>query len=110
MPDAPSLGLSAKWLDALEDRGDAHAAADTQRHQAVLAAGAGEVVKDFYRQNGARGPDRVSEGHCSAYRVELLLRHLQLAPDGDRDGREGLVRLDGVQVVDREPGLLEGQP
>ena len=58
-PEPRPLG---QRLDALEDRGDAHAAADAQRHEAVLASGAGEVVKYLDGQDGARGPDRGVRG------------------------------------------------
>src|SRR5829696_4546120 len=111
---AEALSLGPGWnaaaLYALEDRGYAHSAADAERHQAVLAARAGQVVKNLDGQDGACGPDGVSQGHCSAYRVHLLLGHLERTLHGDSDGGEGLVRLDGVEVVDREPGLLQGQP
>src|SRR5829696_6832188 len=103
-------GWNAAALYALEDRGYAHSAADAERHQAVLAARTGEVVKNLDGQDGACGPDGVSQCHCSAYRVHLLLGHLERTLHGDSDGGEGLVRLDDVEVVHREPGLLEGQP
>src|SRR5215208_955781 len=54
----------------------------------------------------------------SALRASLSARAeaLSLGPGwnaaalyGDSDGGKGLVRLDDVEVVDREPGLLEGQ-
>src|SRR5215208_4698684 len=111
---AEALSLGPGWnaaaLYALEDRGYAHSAADAERHQAVLAARTGQVVKNLDGQDGACGPDGVPQGHCSAYRVHLLLGHLERTLDGDSDGGEGLVRLDGVEVVNREPGLLEGEP
>src|SRR5215218_8313342 len=78
---AEALSLGPGWnaaaLYALEDRGYAHSAADAERHQAVLAARAGQVVKNLDGQDGACGPDGVSQGHCSAYRVHLLLGHLE---------------------------------
>src|SRR5215217_111465 len=110
VPDAPRPELSSKRLDALEDCSYAHATADAQRHQAVLATGAGEVVQYLGGQDGARCPYRVSQGYRSAHRVHLFLGHLQRALDRYRDGGEGLVGLDGIEVVDRETSLLEGQP
>src|SRR5688500_15461856 len=110
VPGAAGTTTFCRLLDALEDGGYAHAATDAERHQAVLAARAGEVMKYLDGQDGACGPDGVSQGHCPAYRVHLLRGHLERTLDGDRYGGEGLVRLDGVEVVDREPGLLEGQP
>src|SRR5918998_2922028 len=59
---------------------------------------------------GARGPYRGSQGYRSAHRVHLLLGHLERALHRDGDRGEGLVGLDGIEVVDREAGLLEGQP
>src|SRR5215211_1749447 len=111
---AEALSLGPGWnaaaLYALEDRGYAHSAADAERHQAVLAARAGQVVRNLNGRAGPCGPEGVSQGHCSAYRVHLLRGHLERTLHGDSDGGEGLVRLDDVEVVDREPGLLEGQP
>src|SRR5215204_6377516 len=110
VPDAPRPDLSSKRLDALEDRGYAHATADAQRHQAVLATGAGEVVQYLGGQDGARCPYRVSQGYRSAHRVHLFLGHLERTLHRDGDGGEGLVGLDGIEVVDRETSLLEGEP
>src|SRR5215216_5692374 len=86
---AEALSLGPGWnaaaLYALEDRGYAHSAADAERHQAVLAARAGQVVKNLDGQDGACGPDGVSQGHCSAYRVHLLLGHLERTLHGGGD-------------------------
>src|SRR5215218_8688388 len=105
----PSGGVSRSVLtNPLEDGGDAHTPTDTEGHETVATARAGELVQDLDRKDRACGPDRVSERDRAAEGVELLLRHPELATDGDRYGGEGFVRLDHVQVVHRESGLLDG--
>jgi len=54
-----SLPVSECLLHALEDGGDAHAPADAEGDETVLAARAREVVQDLDGQDGAGGPDRV---------------------------------------------------
>jgi hypothetical protein len=67
---APLLLLVGEGLlHALEDGGDAHAPADAEGDETVAAARAREVVQHLDGQDGAGGPDGVSEGDGPAYRI-----------------------------------------
>ena len=100
--------LACRYLaDPLEDGGDTHTPADAEGHEAVLAARAVEVVQELDGEHGTGGSDGVSERDRAAYRVELLIRHPELASDGNGYGGECLVRLDGVEIVDAQAAFFK---
>ena len=65
--------------DALEDRGDALAAADAHRDQRVPAAGPAQLVEGLDDQDGAGGAERVTQGDTASVRIGPFRRQ---APSG----------------------------
>src|SRR5580658_9833740 len=63
--------------DALEDRGEALAAADAHRDERVLAAGALELVQGLDGQDGPGGGNGMPEGDAAAVRGGALGRQVQ---------------------------------
>src|SRR3954453_17133265 len=113
----PSYGFGSRvgaWENApglggvdLEDHRVALAAARADRRHAEAAAATPQLVHQ--RAENARAPraDRVTERDGPAVHVDLLLVDAEHAHRVDGHGREGLVDLEQVDVVDAEAGLLE---
>src|SRR5438128_4874462 len=70
-------------LDALEDRRDPLAAADTERSEPVPALALPELGDDRERESRARGAERVAEGDRAAVHVRLLAIEAELLFDGE---------------------------
>src|SRR5215207_2109550 len=98
------LPTAALPLDA---HGDAHAAADAQRRETLLGVAAAHLVEERDQDAGARGADRMADGDCAAVDVHDLRVPAHVLVDGERLRREGLVRLDEVEVLDLPAGPLE---
>src|SRR5271157_6430796 len=92
--DGAGPGPVTSTSDALEDRGDALAAADAHRDERVPAAGAPELVQRLDGQDGPGGGDGVPEGDAAAVRVGALLRQAQFPDHRQRLRGEGLVDLE----------------
>src|SRR5262249_202286 len=91
----------------LDAHGDAHAAADAQRREPLLA-----IAPRTLEQEGVEGacpgaPDRMAEGDGAAVDVDLL--GVPAEPLIDRAGlsREGLVGLDQIEILHAPAGLLQ---
>src|SRR5699024_4552373 len=102
--------LGCRWAgsDALDDGGDAHAAADAERDEGALAAGALELVENGAGDHRAGRTEGVAHGDGAAVDVELLVRDVHVLLEAQHDGGEGLVELPEVDVVCGEPGGGEG--
>src|SRR5882762_9392155 len=93
--------------DAFDDRGDAHAAANTHADQGALELAALQFVEHRRDQCTASGPQRVAHRDGTADDVELLVRHVEVALQAQGHRCESLVDFDEVDVVDRQPSLRE---
>src|SRR5215216_1978442 len=87
-------------------RGDAHPAADAERHEPGAGLTALQLVRGRDGEHRARGSDGVAQRDRSADGVHLLVRYLELPLHREGDGGVRLVRLDDVEVIDGEPRLL----
>src|SRR5689334_14178476 len=96
--------LSALISDTLQDRGDAHAAADAQRGQAVTEVLALEFVHERAQDHAAGGAQRMAHGDRAAVDVDLVHVKAHVADEAQDDGGEGLVDLHQVEVIDGQPG------
>ena len=64
-----------------------------------------QLVEHGADQDRAGGADRMAERDRAAIDVDLVAVELEVADEFLRDDREGLVDLEQVDVVEREPGL-----
>src|SRR5690606_15722698 len=93
--------------ETFDDGGVGHARALAHRLQAVATTGGLEVVDEGRQQSGARRAERVTERDRAAPRVELGRVGTEFVGPGERHGRERLVDLVGVDVVDAQTGAGE---
>src|SRR3954447_24037137 len=91
--------------DALDDGGDAHAAADAERGQAALQVAALELVDQRAEDHRAGGAQRVAHRDGAAVDVDLLVVQVEVAHEAHGDRGERLVDLEQVDVVDGQAGL-----
>src|ERR1700738_4866206 len=77
--------------DAFDDRGDAHAAANTHADQCALELAAFQFVEHRRDQRSAGGSQRVAHRDGPADDVELLVRHVEVALQAQGHRRESLV-------------------
>src|ERR1700710_2465607 len=96
--------LSAMYLKPLDDRRDTHAAANTQRHQRAPGVAALQLVNHGAQNHRAGSTERMAHGDGTAVDVELLVGDVQVLLELEHYGREGLVELEQVDVVNRETG------
>src|SRR6201999_1273710 len=82
--------LSAVISDALHDRGDAHAAADAQRGQAVAQVLALELVDQRAQDHPAGGAERMAHGDGAAVDDDLVHVPAHVLDVAQDDGGEGL--------------------
>src|ERR1044071_2887950 len=99
--------LSERVLDALEDDGDALAAADAGGGEAVAAAAALQLVQRRQDEARARSAERVAQGDCAAVDVRLRAVEPQLLLDGEVLAGESLVDLHEVYVRELQVRLLQ---
>src|SRR5690349_9657942 len=98
-----------RMSDALDDGGNAHAAADAQGRHAVALLATLQLVDEGAEDHRAGGAERVAHGDGAAVDVGLLVRVVvQVAHQLERDRSEGLVDLEEVDVLDGQPRLVEG--
>ena len=86
--------------EPLHDHGHALAAADAHRLEAEGLAAVLEAVEQRGHDAGARLTEGVAERDGAAVDVELVPADAEVLGRGDHLGREGLVDLDQVDVVD----------
>src|SRR5205823_5020967 len=111
LADAGIVRTIAKVLvQALHDHRHPLAATHAHRLQAKGLAALLESVEEGAEDARAGHPERVTERDGSAVRVELVAKGVDADATGRRDdlGREGLVDLHDVDIVDRHPGPLQG--
>src|SRR6516162_4819793 len=94
-------------LQALDDGGVGHAAALAHRLQAVPAAALFERVDQRGHEAGAAGAERVADRDGAAVDVGLCQIRAGVVGPRHHDGRERLVHLEQVDVVQRQPGTLQ---
>src|SRR6185312_7180813 len=99
--------LSAMYLNPLDDRRDAHAAANTQSHQGAPGITALQLVDHGAENHCARGTQRVAHGYGTTVDVELLIGDVQVLLELQHHRREGLVELEQIDVVDCQAGAVE---
>src|SRR5579864_295457 len=90
-------------LHALDQRGRAEAAAAAHRDEPEAAAAALELVQRRGQQARAGRPERVADRDRAAVDVHVRGVRRELALPRADHGGEGLVDLDHVELVDREP-------
>src|SRR6478672_624210 len=93
--------------DQLDDRRDAHAAADAERGEAALLVATGELVDEGAEDHRAGGAEGVAHRDGPAVDVGDVVADAQVAHEAHRDGGERLVDLEEVDVLDLEAGLGE---
>src|SRR5713101_8331754 len=92
---------------ALENRGDALAAADALRGEGVALAFALQERRRLAGDARAGGAQRMAERDGAAVEIGPALVDAEFAHAGDRLRGEGLVDLDDVDVLDGEAGALQ---
>src|SRR3989454_567591 len=96
--------------EPLDDRRKAHAEPDAQAREPVVEILSLHLMEHRRDQPGAAHPERVAQGDRAAVHVQLGIVEADRFPGGDRDGREGLVDLPDVDVVDLQVGARQRLP
>src|SRR5665811_891582 len=91
--------------DALDDSGNAHAAADAKGGNAVLLVAALQFVDQRAEDHRTGRTERVAHGDRAAVDVDLVMRHIHVAHETHDDRGEGLVHLEQVDVACLKAGL-----
>ena len=91
----------------LDDHGSAHAAADAQSRQALVAASLLHLVDEGDEDTRAGCADGVTQSDGAAVDVQLLFGDLQLSADCDRLRGERFVRFEQIDVVYGQAGLVQ---
>src|SRR5688500_817722 len=99
--------LFATRLLPLQAHGDAHAAADAERGQALPGVAPAHLVQERDEDAGARRADRMADRDRAAVDVHDLRVPAHVLVDRERLGREGLVGLHELEVADLPARLLE---
>src|SRR6476620_4236721 len=86
--------------DQLDDRRDAHAAADAERGEAALLVATGELVDEGAEDHRAGGAERVAHGDGATVDVGHVMADAHVAHEPHGHGGEGLVERREVDVVD----------
>jgi hypothetical protein len=94
-------------LGALEDRSDAHTAPDAEGGNAVAGTTLPQLVYELDCEHGAAGTDWMPEGNRPSQGVQLLFRYVELSLDRERNGREGFVDLEDIDVLERQRCFLQ---
>src|SRR5262245_8725815 len=97
----------SRETSALDAHGDAHAAADAQRRQALLGIAPLHLVQKCHQHARTRGADRMAEGNGAAVHVDLGGIPAEVLVDGAGLGGERLVGFHQVEIVDLPAALLE---
>src|SRR5437879_5988301 len=110
MPSPRSSVFFVASASALDAHGDAHAAADAERGQALLRAALLHLVEQGHQHARTRRADRMAERDGAAIDVDLGRIPAEILVDRAGLRGEGLVRLDQVEVLDLPAGLGERCP
>src|ERR1700690_1266992 len=86
---------------------DAHAAADAERGQALLGVAPLHLVQERHQNARTGRPDRMAERDRPAIDVDLGGVPAEILVDRASLGREGLVGLDEIEVLDLPAGFGE---
>src|SRR5262249_13875953 len=103
-PDVTRLRRVVSPFDAHRN---AHAAADTQRGQALFRVALLHLVEQRDQHAPARGADRMAERDPPAVDVDLRGVPAEVLVDGAGLRGERLVRFDQIEIADIPAGLLE---
>src|SRR5918912_3332949 len=91
-----------RLLHSFDQKRDAHAAADAEGGEAVARASLVHLVEEGGGDAHTRAADGVAERDGAAVNVEARGVEPKLAVAGDDLRGEGLVKLDEVNLVERE--------
>src|SRR5205823_9022662 len=105
-----AVGRAAALAKPLDEHGLSHAAGHAHRLDPQRAVERAQTVDQRGHDARAGHPKGVAEGYGATERIEPLLRNAELVPARNDLGRERLVDLDHVDVVDLDAGLLEQRP
>ena len=95
-------------MQALEDQGDALAAADAKGNNAPLDAVPLHRMEQPRGQDRAGRTDRVPMSNGTAFYVHNILCKAELTRNRNHDGGKGLIDLDAFDVSDRPIGAGKG--
>src|SRR3954447_25851314 len=93
--------------ETLDDGRNAHAAADAERGEAVALLAALELVDEGAEDHAGGRAEWVARRDGPTVDVDLVRGQVEVLHEPQDDGRERLVDLDEVEVVDGQPGLLQ---
>ncbi len=96
--------------ESLDDRDVGLAAALAHGLQPVAATGALQFAEERRHQARPGGADRMAQGDRAAVDVDPLVGGPGLLHPGQHHGREGLVALEQVDVLDRQAAALQRVP
>src|SRR5260221_1381879 len=97
-----------KFLNPLEDRGNALAAADTLGGQRIATADALQKTRRLARDTRSGGAQRVPEGDRAAVDVQGLVANSEITGARERLARKGFVQFDHVDRRDLELCAQQG--
>src|SRR5581483_6579037 len=86
-------------LSALDAHGNAHAAADAQRRQALLGSAALHFVQQRYQNARTGRTDRMADGNGAAIDVDLRRIPAEVLVHRAGLSRERFVGLDQIEIV-----------
>src|SRR5690606_18445970 len=93
--------------DALDDGGNAHAAAHTQGGQAVAQFTAFQFIQQGAEDDGAGGSQRVAHGDGAAVHVHFLVRNGQFFLEAHHHRGKGFVHFKQVDLVHGHARFLQ---
>src|SRR5271170_512025 len=93
--------------DGFKHHRNPHPAANALRGERVFCFLALEELRSLADEAAARGAERMAKRDRAAVDIELLLRNPEVSAAGFRLGRESLVHLDDVDVVNGQLGSGE---
>src|SRR4029079_7169807 len=90
----------------LDAHGDAHAAADAQRGEALFGIALLHLVQQRHQHASAGCADRMADGAGAALDGDLARIPAEILVHGKRLRGEGFVGLDQIEIADLPAGLL----
>src|SRR5918996_31339 len=91
----------------LDTHGNAHAAADAKRGEALFGVLLLHLVKQRNQHARAGSADRMADGDGAAIDIDLADIPAEILVHGERLRGEGLIGLDQVEIANIPAGLLE---
>ena len=95
---------------ALDAHGDAHAAADAQRRQALFCVALLHFMDQRHQNPRAGRADGMADRDRPAIDIELFPVPTELLADRQRLGGKGFISFDQIQTIDRPSRLLQRRP